>query len=81
MTPQQEIEAALARLEGRKDAVWSVHNDRIGSSDVTTPLAALIRATNAVGEYCICGALNPNMQHTPNCELLALVRAINGGTP
>lgn len=84
MTPQQEIEAALARLErGNVDlnADFSFDEDRLESdAEFARPLAALIRdVMDGGGHWCgTCGCIT---EHAHDCALLALVRAINRGTP
>lgn len=95
MTPQQEIEAALARLElqppltyvsNRRPLGWHTLEDRLSPLD--KPLAALIRDishadSNEFGFFRHCcgesGFYLDKLGHAPDCSLLALVRAINGG--
>lgn len=89
MNPQQEIEAALGRLELHS------HSATIGLRPIGKPLAALIRKAarpvrTALGEVIFhsCGVCryrgtveSEPVDHLPDCALLALCRAINGEQP
>jgi len=95
MTPQQEIEAALERLSETAVRVLVTADDyhSFMEASISKPLAALIRKAaepireghrgvldlrcKACGRFHIHG--EPE-KHAPDCALLALCRAINGGT-
>jgi len=82
VSPQQEIDAALARLvrDGTRVYVMDQHSDYDHvPADITQPLAALIRANS---EYVDCGACAFKLSlhvHADDCALMALVRVVNGG--
>lgn len=85
MTPQQEIEATLERLRNIPVVVERLND----VEDIGDEISALIRkaaepfwyedGTGVTDRDCrICH--EPIAGHAPDCALLALCRAINGGT-
>jgi hypothetical protein len=84
MTSQQEIEAALERLE--KCTVIGLGDPVLLHTFPVAPLAALIREVGepikgTYNSWCgVCGAcMDDGRPHASYCDLMVLVRAINGG--